>query len=270
MDNIFNIKTFAKKFKETVKWMLENNYAEKIKNDLQNFKENKTHLQNNEDSFRALGMIIKLIITNSERFRLPQNFDNLWRSFEEKYGRENFRDRIEEAKKELIDRLANEIVVREIIKRKIDELFNYLRNQTVQKFTEELYQMAQEGGTVVLGEKGRDLYLRDFGYWDRIPIDRHQMRFIIRSGIYHACSSERSDPLKKRDLQDALKKFCSDYLKDYTVEEIELGSAPGIVDIFIWSFCAKNRYNICKDTPQCKECPLKDVCLYALIHQQKS
>jgi len=93
------------------------------------------------------------------------------------------------------------------------------------------------------------------------------MRFIVRTGIYHARSVKvRSDPLQMAAFHDALTRFCSDYLKGYTVFGIDLGSAPGIVDVFIWSFCSRERYGICGSVPKCGVCPLKEACLYSIVN----
>ncbi len=249
----FDINMFTDEFKNTIAWMLGDNHAQEIKNDLKKFKDNKNILQNNPDSLKALRMIIELIKTNSWHLKLPTNFDSKWDSFANKHGT-NFRTLT--AKEELINFVGDRR------KKNIDKLLTY---STIKQFTDGLYNLAKQGKTEVLGEKGRDNYLRDFGYWDRIPVDRHEIRFIIRSGIYHACSSiDKSDCLEKSDLHDALNRFCANYLKGHIVEEIDLGNAPGIVDIFIWSFSAEYRYNICVATPKCEECNLKGVCLYAI------
>ena len=99
---------------------------------------------------------------------------------------------------------------------------------------------------------------------------------MLRSGIYHSCSSrDRSDPLEKTHFQDVLTRFCKEYLKGFKVkiekkdggsEEIDLGKSPGIVDIFIWSYCAEDRYRICIKKPQCEICNLKGVCLYSITN----
>jgi len=251
----FDIDRFAEGFRNTISWMLVRGHAQEIKSDLQFFKHNKNSLENDHDSTKALWMIIELIKTNSWRLKKPANFDNNKNSFNSRYGT-NFRT--EEAKGELIK------IVGERRKENIKQLFTY---PTLKQFTDKLYNLAKGGKTEVIGEKGRDNYLRDFGYWDRIPMDRHEMRFIIRSGIYHACSyKDKSDHLEKNDLHNALTRFCTKYLKDYIVEGIKLGSAPGIVDIFIWSFSAEDRYSICVATPKCEGCNLKGVCLYALTN----
>jgi|Deesub1362A_J573_1020465.scaffolds.fasta_scaffold14827_1 hypothetical protein len=173
--------------------------------------------------------------------------------------------RSSEAKKELTELVYKFVpkIIKDKAKKRVKRLLKY---QTIKDFTEKLYEMAKIGKSNVLGEKGRDNYLRDFGYWDRIPMDRHEMRFIIRTGIYHVCSSEnKNDPLDKKSLHDALINFCSKYLKGKVVEDIDLGDAPGIVDIFIWYYCGRERYNICGSTPKCKKCGFNGVCLYATI-----
>lgn len=256
----FDINKFAEEFKNTINWMLSDNSTPKKdlknpKDDLKDFEENKIALQNDPDSLRALRVIIELIKTNGWHLKLSRNFNNKWDSFMNKHGK-NFRT--PEAKEELIRLVGTR-------KKKSIELL--LQYPTIKDFTENLYRLAKEGKTEVLGEKGRDNYLRDFGYYDRIPIDVHEMRFIIRTGIYHACSSiNMSDCLKKSDLQDALRRFCNNHLKGFMVEGIDLGNMPGITDLFIWSFCAEDRYNICGTTPKCEICKLKNVCLYALTN----
>lgn len=253
----FDINGFAGKFKDTINWMLRNSHARDIKSDLQNCKDNKNILDTDFDSTEALHVIIELIRTNSWHSKTPANFDSKWDSFINKHGT-NFRT--PKAKEELIELVGNRK------EKNIGQLL-LLWYPTLREFTHELYNLAKQGKTEVLGEKGRDNYLRDFGYWDRIPRDRHEMRFIIRSGIYHVCShKDKSDHLEKNDLHDALTRFCTNYLKGYMVEGIELGSAPGIVDIFIWSFSAEGRYNICGGTPECEKCNLNGACLYALTN----
>lgn len=252
----FDTSKFTEGFKKAIGFMLNGKHSKKIKDDLQFFKDNKNRLQKDQDSLDALRLIIILIKTNSWRLKEPANFGSQMDSFFEKYGK-NFRS--SEAKKELIE------LVGERRKENVEELLtNY---STIEQFTKKLYDLARQGKTAVLGEKGRDNYLRDFGYWDRIPMDRHEMRFIIRTGIYHACSvKNQSDHLEKGHLHNALTRFCAQHLRGYEVEEIDLGEAPGIVDIFIWSYSAEDRYNICGSTPKCEECSLRDSCLYVLTN----
>ncbi len=249
----FDIKKFGEEFKNTIDWMLRNKYAENITKHLQDFKTDKNSLEINPESTDALYEIIELIATKGYRLKRNNEFKKRLSNFIGSYGA-NFRS--EDARKKMIE------LVGEKATKNVNILLEY---KTIKEFTESLYNSAKKGETFVLGEKGRDEYLRDFGYWDRIPIDRHEMRFIIRSGIYHACSfKDKSDHLEINHLHDVLTQFCTQYLKGYVAEDIELGEAPGIADIFIWSFCAE--YNICGSTPKCNECNLNGACLYALTN----
>lgn len=54
-------------------------------------------------------------------------------------------------------------------------------------------------------------------------MDRHEMRFIVRTRIYHACSAKGQElSSAEGSLHDTLTHFCSDYLKGYTVFGIDL------------------------------------------------
>jgi len=258
----FDINKFADEFKNIINWMLTNKYSQEIKDNLQLFKNNKKELSKNPDSTKALKTLVELMITQALYYRKPANFDSDINSFITKYGT-SFR--ASTAQKDLVN-LARKLAPPKIANQAKEGIQKLLTGySTIKQFTDELYYLSKEGKSEVLGEKGRDNYLRDFGYWDRIPMDRHEMRFTIRTGIYHACSIEdKNDPLQKSSLHDALTRFCSQYLKGEITEEIDLGDAPGIVDIFIWSYCGKERYNICGSTPKCEECNLKEACLYAL------
>jgi hypothetical protein len=175
----FDINTFAEEFKNTINWMLRGSQAQNIKNNLRDFKNNKNTLETHPDSLEALQMIIGLIKTNSSHFKPSREFKAKMESFIDKYGT-NFRTPM--AKDELIKLVGD---------RKKNAVVNLLKYSTVKQFTEHLYDKAEQGDTDVLGEKGRDNYLRDFGYFKRIPIDIHERRFLIRSGIYHTCSSNK-------------------------------------------------------------------------------
>ncbi|RQW80685.1 MAG: hypothetical protein EHM14_03835 [Methanothrix sp.] len=252
----FEIDKFANGFKNTIDWMLKDIHAQEIKEGLQYFNDNKNKLEKDPDSTDALFMIIRLVKTSGFRLK-PRNFDNKLDLFIKKYA-EDFRTI--SARDELI------MLVGERKRKNVELLFTY---PTLKEFTDNLYALANHGKTEVLGEKGRDNYLRDFGYWDRIPIDIHEMRFIIRSGIYHSFSTvDKSDHLRKSDLHDALTRFCRNCLNDYSVEGIDLSTAPGIVDAFIWSFSAIDIYNMCGAVPKCKNCNLRNVCLYSLANTQ--
>ncbi|MCW3990932.1 MAG: hypothetical protein NWE88_12760 [Candidatus Bathyarchaeota archaeon] len=149
-------------------------------------------------------------------------------------------------------------------------LLEQLQEKTMKEWTKSLYSKVRSGekkdeGKVIGIQKGADNFLRDFGYFDRIPIDIHEKRFILRTGIFHFCSSRDSDPLANKDFQNALVLFCRNYLSGIMMEDIDIGIAPGIVDDFIWNYCAKFKRNICGATPLCHECKLNTVCLFSIM-----
>jgi len=160
--------------------------------------------------------------------------------------------------------------------KKTSELIDQLQNTTIRGWTEKLYNLAREDKTEILGEKGRDNYLRDFGYFDRVPMDRHEMRFIVRTGIYHNYSTrDRSDSLERSHLQTALANFCRIELAGFEVDEInntlnrrlDLGHAPGVVDLFVWYFCSPRLYAVCTKKPRCEGCLLREPCM---LHASRS
>ncbi len=260
---MFDANSFAGAFKNAIDWMCSEGLS------VQGFKEWKEGLSKDKDYIRAFRTLIELIVTQSWYYRKPKDFDREMDLFISKYGAAF---RTPGAQNDLVD-LVGELAPKRIVNKAKQKIKTFLTNyDSIGDFTKKLYDLAKIGKTDILGEKGRDNYLRDFGYWDRIPIDRHEMRFVLRTGIFHTSSRiGHNDPLEKDSFHDTLTRFCSTYLSGKVVEEIDLGSAPGIVDIFIWSYCAKSTYpndktfNICGSIPECDDCNLKGVCLYALI-----
>ncbi len=259
---VFDANSFAEELKNTIDWI----YSEGVS--LQGFKENKYGFNKDKDYIPAFRTLVELLITQSWYYSKPKDFDWEMDSFLAKHGA-GFRT--PEAQSDLVD-LVGELAPPHIANKAKQKIITFLtKYDSTRHFAEELYDLAQAGKTDIVGEKGRDDYLRDFGYWDRIPIDRHEIRFQLRTGIFHV--SSRTGKLKKSSFHDTLTHFCSTYLSGKAVEEIDLGNAPGIVDIFIWSYCASAKstdpnaktFNICGSTPKCHKCSLKSVCLYAMI-----
>jgi hypothetical protein len=114
-----------------------------------------------------------------------------------------------------------------------------------------------------IGDKGVDELLRDCGYFDRIPIDIHQQRFQVRTGIFQQYSPS-CDPLDKREYHEALTRFCRNELRGLRLSEYRLDNSPGIVDWAIWYFCSKAYGRICGDVPQCVVCPLNHECPFGV------
>lgn len=263
-----DLRKLSTDFLTAMNWMLSDKHGDIIKRDLQLFRTRQKELELNSDSSDALRLLVELIITQAWYYKKPQSFDSNMDSFVSKHVN-NIRTA------SAINDLNNIVAklspprIRDRAQIRIQKLFRTY--STLKEFTETLYEQAKAGKhNEVLGEKGRDNYLRDFGYWDRIPIDRHEMRFVLRTGIYHLFSAGgKNDPLEKGSLHDALSLFCSVALSGKMVEGIDLGKVPGIVDIFIWSYCSKERYNICGSTPKCEICQLKGSCLFAQINIQR-
>jgi hypothetical protein len=269
----FDIGSFGSKFKNTIDWALKGKCSQKIKDDLETYQRLKGEFSTVPDVTGALKLLVETKATNSFYRSLPGprkvNFEADFDSFVKRH-KQNLRT--SQAMNELTDLLVKYSIFK-IAKQKAKEWLEKLLGgyPTLKDFTEELYRLRKKGKNGLLRDKGADHYLRDVGYWDIIPIDVHEKRFLVRTGIYHTFSViGRQDPLADSSLQDALNRFCSVYLKGKTVEGVDLGSAPGIVDLFIWSYCSDDRYKICGSTPRCDECVLEDACLFGIANIQRA
>jgi len=118
-----------------------------------------------------------------------------------------------------------------------------------------------------VGFKGVHNILRDFGYFDMAPIDIHERRFLFRTGIALRYGPSSGDPRELEFYLTALRNFCKEELRGYTLLGIDLGEAPGIVDLIIWCFsCTKEGKEACKGIcsadPKCGICPINHCCIY--------
>jgi hypothetical protein len=254
---MFNISSFSEAFKNAIQWMLSDKLGNEIKQSVDDFKTNKKLINDNQDCIKALALIAELLHTNGRFYKTTDDFKNQLDIYTNKYE-SDFR---------------SELAINELIKlvgikheHKINTLLAY---NSIKEFKNNLYQMSLKWKTEVLGHKGRDNFLRDYGEWDRIPIDRHQIRFIIRSGIYHVFGHEKiSDPSDNKDLHNIMSAYCFNQFTDYYVESISLQKAPGILDLFIWYYSADDKYEICTAAPKCNKCLLNKACLYSITNQQ--
>ena len=270
---------FAKDLKAFFPDLLRREFGKTIIEDIRDFKENIIGLRKNPNYHKALERIVNLIMTNSWwRPLRPDDYNEYERQFNRyysKFGGEGFKE-IEGKKKllSIVNRFAT--ANRKKAVQKTSELIEILidRDITISDWSENLYSLARNRKTEILGDKGRDNYLRDFGYFDRAPLDRHEWRFIVRTGIFHHhARREESDPQDRNHLQSALVNFCNNELAGFEVEEInnclgerlDLGKNAGMVDLFIWSYNADERYRICGKVPQCHRCILSDSCMFVKI-----
>jgi len=111
--------------------------------------------------------------------------------------------------------------------------------------------------------------LRDLSYFDRVPIDRHERRFLLRTGIALLYTSGEKDPLDYDFYSEALSRYCKQELRGVAVDVDGISvplDKPGIVDWIIWYFSCEREVEeckaICTSKPRCNECPIKDLCLY--------
>ena len=275
----FDISVLAYDIKRLIEHLMSHEeIGKRIKEEIVYYKQLKDDLQSGDSSnpgYReAFALLLEAIITQSWYYSLKgderKNLYNLVHS----YGVKGL-TRGEGRKKllELINRIGPRRR-REIVRKKIIQLLNEMQTMEFHDWVKDLYNKAKKGKTKILGVKGRDDYLRCVGYWDRVPIDRHEARFIIRTGIFHACSlSDKGDPLERDHLQEAVRAFCKKYLNGFKVLGINLGEAPGILDKFIWYYCKEpskgegsneEGLGICGKTPKCSECLLRNTCLFSL------
>lgn len=148
-----------------------------------------------------------------------------------------------------------------------DKLKRLPENERLKIFEEEFEKILKTKANI--GRKGCDNILRDCGFFDHIPVDIHERRFLLRTGIFHKYASPKaSDPTDYDDLAKAMVSFCKEELKEVKINGRPLSNFPGMVDLIIWYFSQKRTeqpsLGICSKDPQCEECPLKDVCFFAI------
>lgn len=131
-----------------------------------------------------------------------------------------------------------------------------------------------------VGYKGRDNLLRDLGYFNRAPIDRHEIRFMVRVGLLHRYAPRNVDITMTTEkgyqgIHETLSNFAREELKGFKISNIDLSEAPGIVDLAIWLFCSvketESSLGICSSNPKCDKCPITNHCLFYMenIHIKK-
>jgi len=157
--------------------MLKGEHRAKIERGIKLFMEIRKDLESNPNSPKALKLLVEAIVTQAWYYGKPSDLDRRMREFIGKF-RANFRTW--RAREELIS-LAVGLApprIRDRVRHDLEELFKYSSTTSrIKQFTEELYNLAIQGRTKILGEKERDDYLRSCGYWDRVPMDRREMRF---------------------------------------------------------------------------------------------
>ena len=260
-------------FRNAVDWMIGGQHGPMIDSSIKHYQRRQAELSRDPDAESALRLLVDIKITNSFRRTLSasksQQFEADFGCFLQGHG-QNLRT--SQAKDSLGSLIVSHSVFK-IDRRKADKWVEELMDgkQTLKDFTDDLHRLRVQRKKNLLEPKGADLYLRDVGFFDIAPVDLHQRRFLVRTGIFHAFALPgREDPLDYNSLQDALSMFCTICLTGKLVNGVDLGSAPGIVDLLIWFFCSDRNYEICGSTPRCSGCVLSSECLYSLTGIQNA
>lgn len=149
--------------------------------------------------------------------------------------------------------------------KRIEELERYLFDKLEDMTMKEWIENEDLVAKVLGSKKSVNIFLRDCKSFSYVPIDRHERRFIVRTGIFsHYLSPKVSDPDEKKHYETALHRFLEENLKGFEVSGYDLGESPGLVDKFIWLHCADRKSGgkeICSNPPECDSCPLSGSCL---------
>lgn len=149
-------------------------------------------------------------------------------------------------------------------------LFDRIEQNNVKKWIEVALDKDKIRKNILGGNKSWNIFLRDAYDFKYIPIDMHERRFQIRTGIFHFYLGKNvHNPDIEEHYEFALKSFSEDFLSDIKILGYNLGKNPGIVDLVIWLHCAdkevKNKieiggHEICSTDPNCDFCMLKKTC----------
>jgi hypothetical protein len=197
---MFDIRHFADSFKSTIDSMLSGKYAAEIQSILEKYVALKFGFQNRPDPREAFELIVRIKVTNSfyrpEPGELEPALNLFWAKF-------NGYTRTPEALSELASMVEYLSVFPIDTQSASNWAHNLLGGQaSLKAYTENLYNLRKLGKKdKIIGSKGSDHYLRNAGYWDMIPRDIHERRFIIRTGMFHVLSTNpNQDPIKENSL----------------------------------------------------------------------
>ena len=174
-------------------------------------------------------------------------------------------------------------------KEKLEKILKYIRDNSIRDWIIKLHNNKlhnKDNNTIpTMGLKSDDDFLKELGFYEHVPIDRHIKRFLFRTGIIHWYFKEKSE--KGEDIltlfnnfnysyrdsyrlfQKIMKTFCKEFCDDITICGLKLSENPGILDMIIWRHCGRSRKhkckNICGSKPKCNKCVFKESCLYYLL-----
>lgn len=165
--------------------------------------------------------------------------------------------------------------------RKLKEILRYLSNNSVNEWIIGLHKGISN--IPHIGLKSDDDFLKNHGFYEHVPIDRHTQRFLFRTGILHWYLKRNNKEililfqgtynqkyeLFQKTLVEFVKEFCGDIYVSLQNAKLPLAENPGILDILIWRHCGEDEFlgckNICGSKPKCDKCVLKEACLWYLL-----
>ncbi|RLG90053.1 MAG: hypothetical protein DRO36_06725 [Candidatus Hecatellales archaeon] len=164
---------------------------------------------------------------------------------------------------------------------KLTKILQYLKDNSISDWIIKLHEDNDQMRDMELsmGLKSDDDFLKDHGFYEHVPVDRHTQRFLFRTGIIQWYLKRNDDVLtlfagtyeeKYKLFQKIMVAFCKKFCDDIYVQtpsgELRLAENPGILDIVIWRHCGEDEElgcrNICGNRPKCNECVFKEACLW--------
>ena len=267
----FDVDGLALQFNNLINFTLTHEYGPEIKGYIGNYKKRRDDFLKETDPKDAYREMIRTKLTNGLYRELDDNRMGAFvADFEPFFVAYKQNGRTAQVANQLANIIQNHSFFK-LGQGKAEEwvkdLFYY---ENLNDFTQNLYNLRKDGKkSKILGDKGADHYLRGVGHFDIIPIDLHERRFLIRTGIWHLFNIKDQDPIGMRSLQEALSQFCLYNLKDKSIEGIDLGSSPGVVDLVIWSYCSDQGYNKCGKMPECSGCKLEKACFLGVANTER-
>lgn len=163
-------------------------------------------------------------------------------------------------------------------------ILKHLKDDSIRKWI--LGLLEDDANIPHLGPKSDADFLKEHGFYERVPIDRHTQRFLFRTGILHwFFKKNRSEdvftifagsyPQRIRLLERCLVEFCGEFCSDVYFEspigKLRLSENPGIIDIIIWRHCGEDEKlgcaNVCGIEPRCNICVFGQTCLWDRLSQ---
>lgn len=171
----------------------------------------------------------------------------------------------QDGKKLLLKHLNFDIKINKIILH-----YDYIKGHSLNQWLNDL-----NHGKISMGLKSDDDFLKTYGYFKRVPIDRYYPPLLIRTGLLGDYIEQHDvDPgkfmgnLSNKPVYHAYTKLikdnCQHSLQGVVVKQYRLSENPGIVDLYIWKHCASSNgaENICGNKPKCNKCVIMQYCNY--------